>query len=474
MKRFVLTLLALLMLCLPVLSMAETEPQPTASTDVEKYELAMLCLQGNHDGSGKPDYAQAYSLFMEVAKAENTTVSDQALTQLGIGCYKGYFEESGEPDYAQAYELLMQGYANGSTLAANWLGDLHMNGHLTGEPDYEQARQYYLAAAEDNYAYAVHKLADGYLNGVLNGGVIDVEQALAWYGKADELDLGCANGHIIAIYRDGVKDAEGNTVYKPNPEAETAFLARLWEQGTTDVYTIEWYMYRLYYTVKDYDLAITVGEKGAELGSGYCMLHLGHIYHNVKNDPDTALAWYTKSTETNYSDALISIGNGYKDGFFNGGVPDGEAAAEWYRKAVEAGRDDAPAHLGKLYFTGIKGEDDAILFEADYAAALPYLELAVAAGTEDTYCYDCLGWIYSGNSDVYEADYEKAMSVYEAGAELGSKYCMLQLGLIYLNGELGEADVEKAIEWLSLAAEGDNAHPDAAGTLEYAKSLLAE
>ena len=371
-------------------------------SDSGTYNLALLCWKGFQDESNVPDYEQAFALFMEIVDSEDEATSGKALTQLGIGYFKGYFTEDGEPDYVKAQEYLLQGYEKGRSLAAEYLGEIAVGGLVTGEPDYEAAYQYHLFAAEDGRSYSAHEIADGYLDGNFNGGVIDVEKALEWYIKADELGSTCAYRHIWDIYHKGVTDAEGNVLYTRNVDAEQTFLADQWERGTENTTYLEWYTYYLNVNDSaDVALVVEVAKKGADLGSTYC-------------------------TE----------------------------------------------RLAKLYCSGIKSEDGTMLLEKDYAAALPYLERLVEAGADDTYFYEYLGWIYAGNTDACEADYEKAMQVYTAGADLGSKYCMHQIGLIYVNGDLGEVDAEKAVDWLTRATKGEDGHADALDDLERAQSLL--
>ena len=79
--------------------------------------------------------------------------------------------------------------------------------------------------------------------------------------------------------------------------------------------------------------------------------------------------------------------------------------------------------------------------------------------------YDVLGWIYAGNSDqgvfwfvgeernVCEIDYQRSLEHYMTGASLGSGYSMAQIGALYRDGRLGEADKETAAMWFSKAVE---------------------
>ena len=152
---------------------------------------------------------------------------------------------------------------------------------------------------------------------------------------------------------------------------------------------------------------------------------------------------------------MNNLGKGYQNGNFNGGEPAGETALSYYMQAWNAGYTAAENLIIDLLYKRIVAEDGIVLFEADHAQMLEFLNEMYQKGTDNAYALSWLGWLLCGNSDqnVCEVDYPHALEVYTRDAELGSGYCMLQIGLIYEAGQLGEADLTAAENWFAKAVE---------------------
>jgi len=227
---------------------------------------------------------------------------------------------------------------------------------------------------------------------------------------------------LAKLYIDGCTAKDGTELFARDYAKALPALEKAYELDTKDTYILGWLGWfhegnAPEVMEADYPKAAEYYTRGAELGDGFCMYMLGMLYLEGRV-----------------------------------GENDFAAAAEWLGKAAETGRLDAAEKLSELYTVGRKAEDGTMLFEVDYAKALPVLEKAYELNTEYTHVHNFLGWIYAGNaSEVMAADYGKALEVYTRGAELGSGYCMEQIGLLYRDGKLGEPDTAKAIEWFEAA-----------------------
>lgn len=95
----------------------------------------------------------------------------------------------------------------------------------------------------------------------------------------------------------------------------------------------------------------------------------------------------------------------------------------------------APAQTYMAYFSEASGEKEK---------ALEWLEKAVAQGDSEAMCSKGK-WHYEGKNGL-EKDYKKAMEYYSRAASLENASAIVNLGLMYEEGEGCEADVFKAAE----------------------------
>jgi TPR repeat protein len=70
-------------------------------------------------------------------------------------------------------------------------------------------------------------------------------------------------------------------------------------------------------------------EKAAGQGHAYAMHALGSI-HNVRDEHEQAVRWYTKAAEAGLPRAMFELGNMLNQGL-GVAAPDPPAAAVWYR-----------------------------------------------------------------------------------------------------------------------------------------------
>ena len=327
------------------------------------------------------------------------------------------YRDAEQPDYAQMKEYLEQAAALGHAEAMYVLAYRYALGSFDGEPNYAKAEEWYLKAAELGHVSAMYNLAYRYALGSFDGEP-NYAKAEEWYLKAAELGhvnamFNLGNGYCYGDFTSGVPDYE---------KAKTWYLKAV-EQGHARA------MYGL--------------------GVGY----LRGYFNGDVPDYEEAKAWHLKAAELDYVDAMHYLGHYYQDGTFDNGLPDYNEAVKWYRAAWENGHVKSAEHLIDLFYKGLTAADGTVLAQPNHAQMLQLLEEIAASDAESTYALSWLGWMYAGNSDACEADYPRALEIYTRGAELGSGYCMMQLGLIYEDGRLGTADLVAAETWYVKAVE---------------------
>ena len=91
-------------------------------------------------------------------------------------------------------------------------------------------------------------------------------------------------------------------------------------------------------------------EQAAEQGHAYAMDTLGGI-HDVRKEPEQALAWLSKGAEAGLPQAMYNLGRCLDRGE-GGAAPDYLAAAGWYRRAADAGFGEAARNLSTMYTVG--------------------------------------------------------------------------------------------------------------------------
>lgn len=91
---------------------------------------------------------------------------------------------------------------------------------------------------------------------------------------------------------------------------------------------------------KNYEQAIPLLQKSAELGNAEAQYNLGYCYEfgfGVNKDEKTATSWYQKSADQNYNDGLYAMMMAYSDG--KGVQPNYDKAFEYAMKCAK--NDDA-------------------------------------------------------------------------------------------------------------------------------------
>lgn len=303
--------------------------------------------------------------------------------------------------------------------------------------DSKKAYKYFLDAAKYKDEYAETYLGLFYDKGI--GISKNYEIAYQWYYKA------AIKGNAFAQYSLGVLYSEGNGVIKDNNKAF------MWFQKSAE---------------NDY------------VGSYY---QLGRAYYNglgVDKDEEKAFKWHKKAAENNLPASQYALSLMYKNG--EGCEENLVSAYYWVERAAENDYEDAYYIIGRSYLEGI-------CLEVNYKKAYYYLSKGYLS--LDTNCIESLAEMYLKGlhvkKDVYTALelYNKAIEfgdrsiyfkvgkvyedeglinqailIYGQGHEEGNLKCTQRLGIIYYNGEGVEKNLEKAMEYMEIAAAKKEPH----------------
>lgn len=452
MRKWLSILMAMVLAVMPMVVMAETaasEDEMKAayqaaqklydSGNVEQslIELTALADQGyadamkslgwiyvNGEFEGAPDSKKGLEWYLKAAKAD----SGDAMYALGYYYGQGTFSD-GVPDYASALQWWLKGAEAGNSYCMFSIGRYYMHDAEITDP--EEAAAWLEKSFEAGYVPAGYNLAAHYYYGDIPSDGDTKLKARDWYlktAKAGHLDSG---KKLTEFYRNK-ETAEDGTLLVTAPEM-LAFLEEQYDAGTEETYYLEalnWLLAGQDETIEaDYQKAYEVAQKGAALGDNVSMYQLASLYRKEVIELEDGTSALEKSLE-------------------------------WDMKAAEAGNRDAGQRIIELYKEKTTLEDGTLLLPAP--KLLEFLEGRYAAGTEDTYLLDWLGWLLSGNDEAVEADYQRAYEVYRRGADLGSSYAMYQIGFLHRDGVLadGTPDLAKAVEWLIKAANSN--YPGAA------------
>lgn len=185
-------------------------------------------------------------------------------------------------------------------------------------------------------------------------------------------------------------------------------------------------------------------QKLAEAGERQAQYELGLAYEG--GDESIAFQWFLRSAEQWHGPALWKVGQIHLQG------GDGAGAAKWIKRAAKQGVKEAFFPLAELYRTGIGLEQDLGRAREFYSAAghkgdargLLWAGRMFARGEGGPTCYASAKWHLS-----------------LAASEHGLVEAALELGLLHR----GRGESDKAVEWLSRAAEQGS---------QQAKEMLAQ
>ena len=198
---------------------------------------------------------------------------------------------------------------------------------------------------------------------------------------------------------------------------------------------------------------------------GYLQYRIGKLYsfgYGVEQDYQMAAEWYEKSAKSLNPFAAYALGSLYRRG--QGVEQDDEKAFSLYTMAANDSRFPnayAAYELGRMYEKGIGTEQDLNASDKWYKQAYEGF-LKIEMSMADDKLYYRLGQM-NMNGIGTEVDYEKAKQYYEKAVELENVDALYGLGRLHIKKDSEFHDKNKAIEYLTQAAEQGH---------EYAEKLL--
>ena len=189
---------------------------------------------------------------------------------------------------------------------------------------------------------------------------------------------------------------------------------------------------------KDYETAVPLLQKAADLGVILAQYKLGEMYQlgdGVEQDYDKAFHYYKLAADQDAPEALTAVGYFYGQGL--GTEQNLDEMLKYYNRAAEMGEPMAQFNLGCCYRdgTGVK---------QDYGKMHEYYRLAVEKGNADAQFN--LGYAYQVGLGV-EPDYNEAYRLYQLSADQGFPVAMFAVGDCCFLGNGVEKDLQQAAEW---------------------------
>lgn len=205
--------------------------------------------------------------------------------------------------------------------------------------------------------------------------------------------------------------------------------------------------------------------RAAEQGWQYAQFNLGTLYRNgegVSADLAEAARWFGMAAEQAHAGAQVELGNIHFAGVprhmgnlaAGQGIPipkDYKRALDWYRKAAEQGYPAGQNNVGTMYEFGMGVRRDPAQAESWYrkAAEKGYERARSNLARMETY--------NRANLALGRKDYPAALETIRPLAEAGYRYAQRFMGSIYEWGWGVSADIPKAMDWYSKAADQDDA-----------------
>jgi len=282
---------------------------------------------------------------------------------------------------------------------------------------------------------------------------------------------------------EGADDSEDITELFAN-EFKNELNKFLDEEMQPDDYLIVLDCHTVGFFVSDYDeqgvmdiseMSIEELEEAANAGDSDAMEQLAMAYLNgddeIDANPEKAYFWFVKCAETGNEQAMFNVGLFTAKGF--GVERDFTKAAEWMQKAADEGDEDAEKcaeEYRKLADAVEKAKSGDAQAQADLAAGLMKIGGALEQAGEDRDFEESLMWaekaVEQKNPDGYwvlalayhhgrgvSQNMDKAIELYQKGADVGSAACQHNLGCEYMLGTNVEKDAHKAFELIKTAAE---------------------
>jgi len=389
------------------------------------------------------DWAKAFSLYKQAAKR------DQPAAQYKVGYfyYMGWFVWE---DNRQALKWFEKSAELGNADATFKCAYILSNYHHGVKKDFARAREYYHRAIEldPEDTASLNNLALLYKNG--EGGSEDRELALEYFERSMEL------GHALSA-----RNAAFLVLQDRDSEADWKAAIPYFEKGAEggdgpSLYQLGLCYQRGYTGEKDYIKGAEYFEKSAEEEYSWGFYELGKCLKSnlgVRQDFVLAMICFKKAWDKGVEVAGYELGEMWEEGM--GYDPQPDVAEDFYKALVKM--DNSYGTLGQARML-LKSDS-----ERRMRKGWKLLEECLDKQMEDAQFLAGMAY-YAGNYGVVR-DFEKALEYFTLAAEQGHRVAQMNLGLMYVNGQGCEKDIEQGMKWIRKSAE--NQWGDACCFLAY-------
>ena len=434
-------------------------------TPLAQYRYGRVLVEGR---GGPPDMEEA-ARWLEKAVDQDEVAAMTLLARVYLTAAQQDVGIDTGPDEAQirAAELFARGAALGEAEAQYYLALLYQSGVGVSNADAKSAFNWFLAASKQDHVEAQYELSRAYAEGI--GTEADTEQALKWLTEAAE------NGHVNAQYFLAVAMEFGQGSPR-HPVTAVSWYLRAAEGGLPvaqrDVGT---HYLRGEFVDQNTSEGLHWLQKAATAGEAGAMANLGFAYATgmgVERDDAEAVLWYERARQYGLGRAITALAAFYQEG--RGVEQDLDHAIALYREALTT-RDKQTAMVRLGHLAGQGALDGK--FAPHHAA--PWALAAAQAGDTDAESWlaaqaeNGLRPAVSALAELYLDNGERGTE----GADLlvqaatsGDVAAQVQLGQMYMIGELVELDYIQAHKWFNIAAAFG--HPEAAGLRDTANALM--
>lgn len=329
-------------------------------------------------------------------------------------------------------------HKSGDPDASFKLAKIYKEGVLT-EKNFEKYAEWLMKAEEIGNEEAAVELANHYIKG--DPSERNVEKGFAIMKNAAENGNAAAADNMAELFRVGT----GVKTNLDECENWAKKAARLGEYSCIFKLAIDYYMGRNS-TEQSYAKAFELFIFSAMCGDTDSMENAAVCYANgygVQKNIRRAVAWYEKAALLGSKLAFERLPNLYSDSSFE------NWEEKYFNLALVKAKEGYYAAMCALFECYSNG----IGVEQNNEKAVEWLKKASDDGYQEACCkmgYCC----FSGKNGVLQ-DKTKGIALWEKAVEKGHEGAALLLGVAYSDGDGVEANAEKALKCLTIAAEGD-------------------
>ncbi len=357
----------------------------------------------------------------KIAGADSATPAGKALDTFAAG------------EHEKAVGLAKPLADKGDPLALYIMGFAHETGQGV-EASPVKAIEYYRKGADANHSDSIYRLASILMS---SGQKDRVEEGRKLMEKQAAIDP-AVSGRIL-----GEAFLTGRLTGEPAPETAVSWWKKAADAG--DVPSM--FLLARFYdgqfgqpSFRDTKLAYDYFLKAAEKGDPVSMVAVGSRLLNsadIKRDEVKGTEWLKKAIENKEFTGHLALGD-----YLENEKKDLKGALSSYTLGAEAGQSDCMVRAAVFHLEG-KGTDK------DKARGIELLEKAAKA--ENAQAHLMLAALLLGEESP---DLGKGYAHLLAASNGGLAQAQNELGLFYLSGKLGVADIPAAASWFTRSAQG--------------------